>query len=345
MDRHRFAALDGLRGVAALTVVFFHLNSWINPHFFPHGYLSVDLFFILSGFVLAFAYEDKLAAGMSLREFMGERIRRLGPTLWIATGCSFVCILAFLEFTGALNTPNVLDAIVISVKDGILFPTVGPSKIANAFPFDGPVWSLFAEAAVNIAFALSARRLSNKLLATVVVTGWVTCSAIAIQHNSWDFGATQSTIFLSILRAFPAFAAGVLLFRLWRQGFFAKIIRIPPLALFAIWLLSCEVSVSGVVFDIVQTVVIAPATIILLANARSHDSPWSKRLGGLSYPLYAVHMTILQPLMVAVPHARPILVLAASSAAIAIAGLIAFRWEPFLRRAMRPRPGTAIFST
>jgi peptidoglycan/LPS O-acetylase OafA/YrhL len=345
VDKHRFVALDGLRGVAALTVLFFHLNIWINQHFFPHGYLSVDLFFILSGFVLAFAYEDKLVAGMSLREFMGERIRRLGPTLWIATGCSFVCILAFLKFTATLNTPNVLDAIAITVKDGVLFPTVGPSTIANAFPFDGPIWSLFAEAGVNVAFALSARWLSNKVLATVVVTGWVACATIAIPHNSWDFGATQSTIFLSLLRAFPAFAAGVLLLRFWRRGLFANIVRISPLALFAIWLVSCEVPVSGVVFDSVQTVLIAPAIIILLANVSSQNSPWSKRLGVLSYPLYAVHMTILQPLMVIEPHAGPMLVLAASVLAIGIAGLIAFRWEPLLRRAMHPRPAAAVFSS
>src|ERR1041385_8149717 len=81
----RFEALDLLRGLAALAVVAFHV-----PHIpgtlslAPRGYLAVDLFFALSGFVLAYAYGAELARGGNIRRFMVQRLIRLYPLYLIA---------------------------------------------------------------------------------------------------------------------------------------------------------------------------------------------------------------------------------------------------------------------
>ena len=71
MERHRFHLLDALRGLAAMLVVTFHtpaqLKYFLN---FPNSFLAVDFFFCLSGFVIAFSYEDRLKQSLSLRNFM-----------------------------------------------------------------------------------------------------------------------------------------------------------------------------------------------------------------------------------------------------------------------------------
>src|SRR6185437_6209521 len=77
--RHAYATLDGLRGVAALAVVLYHYASDLIA---PHGYLAVDLFFAMSGFVIASAYEAKLKDGLDVRGFLGIRAKRLAP-LWM----------------------------------------------------------------------------------------------------------------------------------------------------------------------------------------------------------------------------------------------------------------------
>src|SRR4051812_33009270 len=81
--KDHFIALDGLRGVAALVVIVMHRGRWWYPQggFLGHGYLAVDFFFLLSGFVIAFAYDSRLSAGMSAWRFMGLRLIRLYPLI------------------------------------------------------------------------------------------------------------------------------------------------------------------------------------------------------------------------------------------------------------------------
>ncbi|MDE6651814.1 MAG: acyltransferase, partial [Paramuribaculum sp.] len=84
----RYELLDGLRGVAALMVILYHfgeafatspVDQQIN-----HGYLAVDFFFVLSGFVLGYAYDDRWKKGMTAANFMLRRVIRLQPMVLIA---------------------------------------------------------------------------------------------------------------------------------------------------------------------------------------------------------------------------------------------------------------------
>src|ERR1043165_8588900 len=84
MTSKRFHSLDGLRGVCALSVVLFHAADLFHyGPLMPHGFLAVDMFFILSGFVIAFRYEDALNRGLHLRAFLEARGRRLLPVYWL----------------------------------------------------------------------------------------------------------------------------------------------------------------------------------------------------------------------------------------------------------------------
>jgi peptidoglycan/LPS O-acetylase OafA/YrhL len=69
-EKHLFSALDAMRGIAAVSVVFYHAGIHSGLPLLPHAYLAVDLFFVLSGFVIAHAYEEKLHHGMTVGKFM-----------------------------------------------------------------------------------------------------------------------------------------------------------------------------------------------------------------------------------------------------------------------------------
>jgi peptidoglycan/LPS O-acetylase OafA/YrhL len=74
----RIALLDGLRGLCALLIVFFHFHM-VGDGLHNHAYLAVDVYFLLSGFVVASAYEARLKSGAGVGWFFGVRMARLYP--------------------------------------------------------------------------------------------------------------------------------------------------------------------------------------------------------------------------------------------------------------------------
>ena len=153
---HKLLALDALRGVAACTVVLFHRASRMP---FPKGYLAVDFFFMLSGFVLTFAYQEKLDGGWSTRDFLATRIARLYPLYLLG----FV-----LGLLVALSDPAIHfgpQGWVSAIPNLLLLPAwVGPhSKPPHAFPYNIPAWSLFFEVVANVLHALFLRRRSIRI--------------------------------------------------------------------------------------------------------------------------------------------------------------------------------------
>lgn len=83
-SRQHFIILDGLRGIAALAIVIFHFMEWAYPdfskNFIAHGFLAVDFFFCLSGFVIAYAYDNRIEK-MGVLEFFKSRAIRLHPLI------------------------------------------------------------------------------------------------------------------------------------------------------------------------------------------------------------------------------------------------------------------------
>lgn len=96
MAKARFHSLDGLRGACALTVVLMHCELMFNSGaIFCHGYLAVDMFFMVSGFVIAASYDARFAAGLTAGRFIAARIRRLAPVYWAGLAlCAAAAMLA-----------------------------------------------------------------------------------------------------------------------------------------------------------------------------------------------------------------------------------------------------------
>ncbi|MGE0829924.1 MAG: acyltransferase family protein, partial [Hyphomonadaceae bacterium] len=152
MEKERFLALDGLRGIAAVAVLLRHFGSAAGPVRLPESYLAVDLFFLLSGFVLAHAYEQRLRAGMSFWDFLKARFIRLYPLYFLGTaiGAAGAFWLASRNW-GHAEFGEMLGSLSFNLA---FLPSAFHEH--NPFPYNGPAWSLFYEMLASVIFALAA---------------------------------------------------------------------------------------------------------------------------------------------------------------------------------------------
>ena len=183
--------LDGLRGVAALMVIWYHIfegyafasDTMITT--FNHGYLAVDFFFILSGFVIGYAYDDRWGKSLTMKDFFKRRLIRLHPMVIMGAvlGAITFCFQGSVQWDG---THIGISMIMLSLLCTIFFipamPGVGYEVRGNGemFPLNGPCWSLFFEYIGNILYALFIRRLSNKALTVLVVLLGVALALFAV---------------------------------------------------------------------------------------------------------------------------------------------------------------------
>jgi len=234
--KQHFEILDGLRGVAAMTVVLFHIcETWNGGdharQIINHGYLAVDFFFMLSGFVIAYAYDDRWQpangrAGMTIGEFFKRRIIRLQPML--VMGNVIGALLFYFSaspkiFPLVAHTP-VSRLILIALIGCTVIPITVPMDIRGwqeMQPLAGTAWSLFFEYIANIAYALGLRKLSNRVLLVLAAI-----SAAALTHylvttprgditGGWSVNAIELKI--GFLRLCFPFLAGMLLQRMHKR--------------------------------------------------------------------------------------------------------------------------------
>lgn len=287
--QHRFSALDGMRGVCAVTVLIFHTFCYTSFNPLPFGYLSVDVFFVLSGFVIAFAFDDKLAAGLGVIGFMRARARRLGPVLLFGSVFGAVGLGIVDRGTDSLNALT-----CATIRNFLLIPSFGLGD-QLAFPVNAPTWSLFGEFWVNVLFGILAPRLTMRVLASVMTIGWSGVILFAIWHGTLNHGGTSEYIFVALLRAIPGFACGVLIFKIWRSGLLARVPNIPPMAIFVAWiiLVALPVRLPDGSYDLLLVIAIIPLLIVFLVRSESSLPGWILWLGRVSYPLYATHFVFV----------------------------------------------------
>ena len=154
--KQHFQILDGLRGVAALAIVVFHFMEWVysdfSLNFIGHGFLAVDFFFCLSGFVIAYAYDDRIGK-MGTWEFLKLRLIRLHPLVILG---SVLGLLAFLfdPFGGQSELYSVGRIILVFICSIFLIPLpIMEDRAFNLFGLNAPSWSLFWEYVANIFYA------------------------------------------------------------------------------------------------------------------------------------------------------------------------------------------------
>ncbi|HVY90062.1 MAG TPA: acyltransferase [Hyphomonadaceae bacterium] len=209
-----FAALDGLRGVGALIVVYGHTSGFFWPTLgMPSAAMVVDLFFLLSGFVIAYSYEPKLLSGaMGVRGFMLQRVIRLYPLYFLGIFLGYV-----VHMLMAAIDPDGFRAIAFSQDFAVNLLGL-PFSAAHGLPLfelNGPAWTLFFEISVNLLYALAFRWLRDtRVLAAVVVLFFVALAASVISYGRIDIGNYWGTWWVGYERAGFGFFAGVLAYRL-----------------------------------------------------------------------------------------------------------------------------------
>ena len=299
--------LNGLRGVAAITVVWFHIfEAYATCHLdqiINHGYLAVDFFFILSGFVIGYAYDSRWGI-MKTKDFIKRRIIRLHPM--VAMGAVIGAIMFYFQGCSVwdVSTVSVMALLIATFLSALLIPAPPGIEIrglGEMFPLNGPSWSLFFEYIGNILYALFIRKFSTKALALLVFVAGCGLAAFAILGPYGDicvgFSLTGTEFTGGFLRLLFSFSAGLFLSRIFKPANNVK---------GAFWICSLSIVVllsvpriggaehlwMNGVYDTVCCVVFFPFFVYLGASGKSTNkyTTWICRfLGDISYPLYMVH--------------------------------------------------------
>ena len=298
----RFSTMDGLRGVAALSVMLLHATNSLALPLFPSAYAAVDLFFCLSGFVIALSYGAKLDAGMRMHEFLALRIIRLYPLYALGTAIGGVAYLLLGPIPGQ---PLTLWQSMLAVF-GV--PTIGLTlqphgadvqDLGSVFPLNNPMWSLSLEMGLCALFALWRPR-GKALLTTIAVSAALfVATTISLREPC---GSNANDFFAGFPRAMFSFYVGVWLYRAVEAG------RSPRPAIGARLAPLAAAAMFAPMFSLpTYLALVLVATPYLAAGAV--EQPKSARLtrlygllGEISYPVYAIHLPLLRFVWAA--HAR-----------------------------------------
>lgn len=298
--------LDGLRGVAALMVLWFHIfEAYATSHIdqeINHGYLAVDFFFILSGFVIGYAYDDRWKT-MTPKDFLKRRFIRLHPMVVI--GAIIGAIMFYFQGCSVwdVSKVSVTMLVVATLMNACLIPATPGFEIRGVtemFPLNGPSWSLFYEYIGNILYAFFIHKLPTKVLFVWVVLAGCGLAAFAIGGPYGDicvgFSLTEDNILGGSLRLLFSFSAGLLLSRLFKpipmKGTF-WICSLSVIILLAIPRIggSENLWMNGL-YDTLCFAFFFPLLVYLGASGKTTDRTTTricKFLGDISYPLYMVH--------------------------------------------------------
>ena len=313
-----YELLDGLRGVAALLVVFYHIFEGFSfagggtlITVINHGYLAVDFFFILSGFVIGYAYDDRWKKNLTLKGFFKRRLIRLHPMIIMGAviGCITFFIQGGVKWDGTqVATSAVMLALLLAMFFIPAYPGAGYDVRGNGemFSLNGPSWSLFFEYIGNILYALFIHRLSNKALTVLVILlglglSWFALSDV-VGYGMIGVGWTLDGLNFwgGMLRMLFPFTLGMLISRNFRpfkvRGAF-WICSVILLVLFCVPYIGghSPVCLNGV-FEMVCIVVIFPLLVCLGASGQTTDKRSTricKFLGDISYPLYTIHYPLM----------------------------------------------------
>lgn len=319
-SKPHYALLDALRGAAALMVVWYHFfegfafaeGTAITT--FNHGHLGVDLFFMLSGFVISYAYDDRWNSAhnrLTLKEFFKRRLIRLHPMLIMGAVIGLVTFLlqGGVKWDGTATPMSwsivalVLTMLFIPAYPGAPYDLRGNGEM---YSLNGPSWSLFFEYIGNILYALIIRRLGNRALAVLTTAlGVAWCWFATTDVSGYDMigiGWTLDTanFFGGLLRMMFPFSLGMLLARNFKPVKIKGIFWIAWAILFTLFSVPAfakcgAVSINGL-YEFACILLVFPAIVWLTASGEATgkaSSAFCKFLGDISYPLYIVHYPVM----------------------------------------------------
>nr|WP_275692910.1 acyltransferase [Burkholderia sp. Ax-1719] len=334
--------MDGLRGFAAMIVVMYHFSDLFKPFHLDEGYLVVDLFFVMSGFVIASAYEGKLASGsIGARHFLKLRLIRLYPLYFLGTLTGSVGVL--------LRLPHAHWHLAASAFSMALLMLPCPNGVTPPdgtlawflYPLNYPSWSLLFELLANVAYAVCFRFLSVRVLASAVLISALALTLKVVHAGSINSGWALASSHLGIVRVAYGFFLGVLLFRLHAgRRHTSNPIAIGVAAWFPLMFLVPVAAALHVAFTLSIVLIFIPGLVWIGASFEP-----SKRVrevflffGTVSYGIYMLHVPVIGLLRLATgigPQPSLAQSLAVDSCILLIVVVVAALGEQFYDRPIR----------
>jgi peptidoglycan/LPS O-acetylase OafA/YrhL len=295
--RRAYQTLDGLRGVGAFLVVMRHVPDFFGPVRVPESFLAVDLFYLVSGFVVAHAYGARLRGGGFVWTFVKTRIIRLYPLylFGLMLGLLAAVLSLFGHSAGGWTSwtwPRLAEAMIAGL---FMIPQV-PGLAANGSTLDGPTWTLLPELIANFVYAAAARLMTTAVLITIMIVCGAALIFAEFHAGTLDVGYSSNDQWAALARVGFSFFAGVLVFRLVGDK--------PPIknewvawALVAALTLALGCSPSDEAtpwFEL--AVVLAGFPLLLVLASRFEPGALTGRvfsyIGLVSYGVYIVHQPI-----------------------------------------------------
>lgn len=310
-SKSHYEILDGLRGVAALTVVAFHiLEAFATSHddqLINHGYLAVDFFFLLSGFVIGYAYDDRWST-MSFSDFFKRRLERLQPMVVMGMTIGAACF--YFQASAlwpVIHSVPVWKIALVMVAGWVMLPLPPSQDIRGwneMYPLNGPGWSLFFEYLVNICYGLFVRRFSNRVLSALVFLAGCMLVHFVLTNSHGDviggWSLESGQLYTGFVRVLYPFFAGLLLFRISKLGviknafFWCSLLLLIVLGMPRIGD-SSHPWMNGL-YDAGSILVLFPAIVWMGASGELKEGTARRLctfLGAISYPIYITHYPII----------------------------------------------------
>ena len=321
-SKPRYEILDGLRGVAALMVVFFHLFETYSKgpayQIINHGYLAVDFFFVLSGFVMGYAYNDRWDK-MTTWGFFKRRLVRLHPMVVMGTICG-LCLYFFGQcpqfgLEGYADGGKLLLAFLCAlfmIPVGARLDVRGWGEME---PLNGPQWSLTYEYVANILYAFVLRKLPNYLLAILTAAAAFCTLDVCLNFNVFGlltegraraiytvvggWSLTPEQIYIAFTRLLYPFLVGLLLSRIGKKitvkgGFWWCSLLL--VVMFSIPCVGGPNNILNGFYNAGCILFVLPLVVMMGAGSQIKGEKSAKIctfLGDLSYPLYITHYPVL----------------------------------------------------
>lgn len=294
--QHRFHFLDALRGVASLMVVLYHAPPGLLPIVPRGGFLSVDLFFALSGFVIAYSYAERLQQGLTFSDFMVARLIRVYPVYLLGT-------LLALTLGVVVNRAAVSGSWGLQAAAGVLLiPNVLHTGSNAVYPLNFPSWSLLCEMIAYLCYGALARLRSpirRGIYAAVALASLLALASWTRTAGTVDGGSTMSTLRVGLERVGYSFFTGVLLYSVYKARVRARLgaglSTLLGAALLVVILLCLAAPVAlspvsqlAIVAAVLPAVVYAGARVVTPSRLESGAA----FLGDMSYPLYLIHIPL-----------------------------------------------------
>ena len=294
--RQHFKALDGLRGVAALAVVTFHfleMAIWdYSKLFIAHSFLAVDFFFCLSGFVIGYAYDERVGT-MGVWEFLKSRLIRLHPMVVFGSVLGLITLLLdpFARHPLAYSAHQIALMFLASLFL-IPYPAMHERGF-NLFSLNAPSWSLFWEYGANIVYAILLFRLSRRwLFLSTALAGIVLC-VVGYRGGALSGGWGGRTFWHGGARVAYSFLAGLLVYR--SKWIIRSKLGFGALSVLLLLAFLMPYAKGGWLREAVAILFYFPFLVALGAGATL--TPRSEKLctfaGNMSYPLYMTHYAVI----------------------------------------------------